>query len=68
MRAGWPTPARRSSIADAELDGPRLAREVGALLADRGRLASMARASAELARPDAAREVAEEVLAAAGEG
>ncbi len=55
-------------IPDAELDGPHLAREVGALLADRGRLASMARASAELARPDAAREVAEEVLAAAGEG
>jgi UDP-N-acetylglucosamine--N-acetylmuramyl-(pentapeptide) pyrophosphoryl-undecaprenol N-acetylglucosamine transferase len=54
-------------IPDAELDGPRLAREVGALLADRGRLGAMALASAQLARPNAAREVAEEVLAAAGE-
>jgi UDP-N-acetylglucosamine--N-acetylmuramyl-(pentapeptide) pyrophosphoryl-undecaprenol N-acetylglucosamine transferase len=35
------------------------------LLADPTRLAAMARASAALARPDAAREIAGEVLAAA---
>jgi UDP-N-acetylglucosamine--N-acetylmuramyl-(pentapeptide) pyrophosphoryl-undecaprenol N-acetylglucosamine transferase len=52
-------------IPDAELTGPRLAAEVGRLLADRGRLALMARASANLARPDAAREIAAEVLAVA---
>jgi UDP-N-acetylglucosamine--N-acetylmuramyl-(pentapeptide) pyrophosphoryl-undecaprenol N-acetylglucosamine transferase len=53
-------------IADADLTPPRLAQEVGRLLADRGRLGAMARASAALARPDAAREIAAEVLAAAG--
>jgi UDP-N-acetylglucosamine--N-acetylmuramyl-(pentapeptide) pyrophosphoryl-undecaprenol N-acetylglucosamine transferase len=53
-------------IPDDELSGPRLASEVGALLADRSRLASMARASAALARPDAAREIADQLLAAAG--
>jgi UDP-N-acetylglucosamine--N-acetylmuramyl-(pentapeptide) pyrophosphoryl-undecaprenol N-acetylglucosamine transferase len=52
-------------IADSELTGPRLASEVGGLLADRGRLAAMARASAALARPDAAGEIARELLAAA---
>jgi UDP-N-acetylglucosamine--N-acetylmuramyl-(pentapeptide) pyrophosphoryl-undecaprenol N-acetylglucosamine transferase len=38
---------------------------VAALLADRPRLAAMARASASVARPDAAQRIAEEVLAAA---
>jgi UDP-N-acetylglucosamine--N-acetylmuramyl-(pentapeptide) pyrophosphoryl-undecaprenol N-acetylglucosamine transferase len=52
-------------IPDRELSGPRLAQEVGHLLADPARLAAMARASASLARPDAAREIASEVLAAA---
>jgi UDP-N-acetylglucosamine--N-acetylmuramyl-(pentapeptide) pyrophosphoryl-undecaprenol N-acetylglucosamine transferase len=52
-------------IPDPELTAPRLAQEVGALLADRGRLAAMARASARLARPDAALDVAGELLAAA---
>jgi UDP-N-acetylglucosamine--N-acetylmuramyl-(pentapeptide) pyrophosphoryl-undecaprenol N-acetylglucosamine transferase len=52
-------------VPDAELSGPRLAQEVGRLLADRGRLTAMARASAGLARPDAARDIAREVLAAA---
>ena len=52
-------------VADAELDAARLAREVGTLLGDPGRLGAMARASAALARPHAARDVAEEVLAAA---
>jgi UDP-N-acetylglucosamine--N-acetylmuramyl-(pentapeptide) pyrophosphoryl-undecaprenol N-acetylglucosamine transferase len=53
-------------IPDAELTGPRLAQEVGRLLGDRSRLAAMGRASAELARPDAARVIADEVFAAAG--
>jgi UDP-N-acetylglucosamine--N-acetylmuramyl-(pentapeptide) pyrophosphoryl-undecaprenol N-acetylglucosamine transferase len=52
-------------IPDAELSGPRLAQEVGALLADPGRLAAMGHASAALARPDAAAVIAAEVLAAA---
>jgi UDP-N-acetylglucosamine--N-acetylmuramyl-(pentapeptide) pyrophosphoryl-undecaprenol N-acetylglucosamine transferase len=55
-------------IPDQELTPARLAQEVGGLLADRSRLAAMARASAELARPDAARDIAEELLAAAGGG
>ena len=52
-------------IPDDELTPARLAAEVGGLLADHGRLAAMARASAELAKPDAAREIAREVRAAA---
>jgi UDP-N-acetylglucosamine--N-acetylmuramyl-(pentapeptide) pyrophosphoryl-undecaprenol N-acetylglucosamine transferase len=55
-------------IADAELSGSRLAREVGRLLADPAALQAMARAAATLARPRAAQEVAAEVLAAAGGG
>jgi UDP-N-acetylglucosamine--N-acetylmuramyl-(pentapeptide) pyrophosphoryl-undecaprenol N-acetylglucosamine transferase len=53
-------------IPDAELSGPRLAQEFGALLADRKRLATMANASAAIAKPDAAREIAAEVLSVAG--
>jgi UDP-N-acetylglucosamine--N-acetylmuramyl-(pentapeptide) pyrophosphoryl-undecaprenol N-acetylglucosamine transferase len=49
-------------IPDAALDGSRLAGEVGALLADPGRLEAMARASAGLARPEAAGVIAREVL------
>jgi UDP-N-acetylglucosamine--N-acetylmuramyl-(pentapeptide) pyrophosphoryl-undecaprenol N-acetylglucosamine transferase len=52
-------------VRDDELTGERLAREVGALLGDPDRLAAMTRASRSLARPEAAREVAGEVLAAA---
>jgi len=52
-------------IPDAELTGPRLAQEVGRLLADRVRLATMARASEAVARPDAASEIARELLAMA---
>jgi len=55
-------------IADSELSGARLAREVATLLGDRSRLAAMARASHGLARPNAAREVADELLQAAGRG
>ena len=54
-------------ISDSELSPARLASEVGQLLADRPRLSEMARASAALSRPRAAREIAEEVLAAARE-
>ena len=53
-------------IPDAELTAPRLAQEVGRLLADRSRLTTMGRASARLARPQAAAEIAAEVLRAAG--
>jgi UDP-N-acetylglucosamine--N-acetylmuramyl-(pentapeptide) pyrophosphoryl-undecaprenol N-acetylglucosamine transferase len=52
-------------IADAELDAARLAHEVADLLHDRSHLAQMAHASAALARPDAAREIAGELLRAA---
>jgi UDP-N-acetylglucosamine--N-acetylmuramyl-(pentapeptide) pyrophosphoryl-undecaprenol N-acetylglucosamine transferase len=53
------------TIPDAELTPSRLAAEVGALLHHPGRLAAMAHASAALARPDAAHEIAAELLAAA---
>jgi UDP-N-acetylglucosamine--N-acetylmuramyl-(pentapeptide) pyrophosphoryl-undecaprenol N-acetylglucosamine transferase len=52
-------------IPDAELTAERLRREVDALLADSARLAAMATASDALARPDAARDIAAELLAAA---
>ncbi len=52
-------------IADDELSGARLGGEVADLLADRRRLAAMASASRALARPQAAHEVAEELLEAA---
>jgi UDP-N-acetylglucosamine--N-acetylmuramyl-(pentapeptide) pyrophosphoryl-undecaprenol N-acetylglucosamine transferase len=52
-------------IPDAELTPARLAGEVGRLLADPWRLAAMARASAGLARPNAAGDIAHEVLCAA---
>ena len=52
-------------ISDHELDGSGLAKEVAALLADEGRLEKMARASKRLARPDAAKEIAGELLEAA---
>jgi UDP-N-acetylglucosamine--N-acetylmuramyl-(pentapeptide) pyrophosphoryl-undecaprenol N-acetylglucosamine transferase len=53
-------------VPDSELTPQRLDDEVGALLADTGRRAAMAQASRGLARPDAARDIAREVLAAAG--
>jgi UDP-N-acetylglucosamine--N-acetylmuramyl-(pentapeptide) pyrophosphoryl-undecaprenol N-acetylglucosamine transferase len=51
-------------IPDGELTPPRLAQEVGRLLADKSTLAAMARVSAALARPDAARQVARQLLLA----
>jgi UDP-N-acetylglucosamine--N-acetylmuramyl-(pentapeptide) pyrophosphoryl-undecaprenol N-acetylglucosamine transferase len=52
-------------VPDAELTPARLGSEVAQLLADRRRLAAMGRASASLARPEAAQRIAAEVLAAA---
>jgi UDP-N-acetylglucosamine--N-acetylmuramyl-(pentapeptide) pyrophosphoryl-undecaprenol N-acetylglucosamine transferase len=52
-------------VPDAELDGPRLAREVAALLGAPQRMTAMAEAAREVAKPDAADRVAEELLAAA---
>jgi UDP-N-acetylglucosamine--N-acetylmuramyl-(pentapeptide) pyrophosphoryl-undecaprenol N-acetylglucosamine transferase len=55
-------------ISDRDLSATRLAQKVGQVLADRSRLAAMARAAAGLARPEAAEEVAREMLAAARGG
>ena len=52
-------------VPDAQLTPQRLRTEIDALLADPARLEAMGRASAALARPDAAQRIAEEVLAAA---
>jgi UDP-N-acetylglucosamine--N-acetylmuramyl-(pentapeptide) pyrophosphoryl-undecaprenol N-acetylglucosamine transferase len=52
-------------VPDAELTPARLAQTVGALLSDPSTLTAMATASAALARPAAAADVAAEVLAAA---
>jgi UDP-N-acetylglucosamine--N-acetylmuramyl-(pentapeptide) pyrophosphoryl-undecaprenol N-acetylglucosamine transferase len=49
-------------VPDHELDGPRLAREVAALLGAPQRRAEMANAAREAARPDAAERIAAEVL------
>ena len=53
------------TIADGELTAQRLRSETLALLADRTRLAAMASASQSLSRPEAASEVARELLEAA---
>lgn len=52
-------------LPDAEVSAERLGAEVRALLGDPGRLGAMAAASAALARPEAAAEIAGEVRAAA---
>jgi UDP-N-acetylglucosamine--N-acetylmuramyl-(pentapeptide) pyrophosphoryl-undecaprenol N-acetylglucosamine transferase len=52
-------------LADADLTPQRLRAEVDGLLADPDRLAAMGRASAALARPDAAQRIAAELLGAA---
>ena len=54
-------------LPDAQLSAERLAREVGELLGDPGKLRAMGRASAGLARPDAAQAIAGELIAAARE-
>jgi UDP-N-acetylglucosamine--N-acetylmuramyl-(pentapeptide) pyrophosphoryl-undecaprenol N-acetylglucosamine transferase len=53
-------------IRDEDLTAERVATEVGDLLGDEKRLQLMSSASAALARPDASRRIADEVLAAAG--
>jgi UDP-N-acetylglucosamine--N-acetylmuramyl-(pentapeptide) pyrophosphoryl-undecaprenol N-acetylglucosamine transferase len=55
-------------IPDAELDAPRLSREVGELLAAPQRMAEMANAASAVARPDAAEKVASELLRVATNG
>jgi UDP-N-acetylglucosamine--N-acetylmuramyl-(pentapeptide) pyrophosphoryl-undecaprenol N-acetylglucosamine transferase len=52
-------------LADADLSAERLASEVGELFADTARLQAMAAASSRIAKPDAARRIADEVLEAA---
>ncbi|HWN73778.1 MAG TPA: UDP-N-acetylglucosamine--N-acetylmuramyl-(pentapeptide) pyrophosphoryl-undecaprenol N-acetylglucosamine transferase [Solirubrobacterales bacterium] len=61
MRAG----GAATVVADAELTAARLAAEVGAVLGEEARLEEMAAAARRLARPDAARRIADEVLEAA---
>jgi UDP-N-acetylglucosamine--N-acetylmuramyl-(pentapeptide) pyrophosphoryl-undecaprenol N-acetylglucosamine transferase len=64
--AAWMTGAGAAlTIADSELSAERLAAEVGGLLGDGELLAEMASASISLARPGAARAIADEILAAA---
>jgi UDP-N-acetylglucosamine--N-acetylmuramyl-(pentapeptide) pyrophosphoryl-undecaprenol N-acetylglucosamine transferase len=50
-------------VPDAEVNGPRLSREVAALFADPERLAAMANAARSVARPEAADRIADELLA-----
>jgi UDP-N-acetylglucosamine--N-acetylmuramyl-(pentapeptide) pyrophosphoryl-undecaprenol N-acetylglucosamine transferase len=61
MRAG----GAATVIPDAELTAERLGTEVAAVLGDEARLAEMAAAARSLAKPDAARRIADEVLEAA---
>jgi UDP-N-acetylglucosamine--N-acetylmuramyl-(pentapeptide) pyrophosphoryl-undecaprenol N-acetylglucosamine transferase len=49
-------------VPDEELDGPRLAREIGALLGSPDRLSAMRNAAESLARPEAASHIAHEIL------
>ena len=50
-------------LPDAELNGPRLASEVGRLIGDPARRAAMSNAALALARPQAASAIAAEVMA-----
>jgi UDP-N-acetylglucosamine--N-acetylmuramyl-(pentapeptide) pyrophosphoryl-undecaprenol N-acetylglucosamine transferase len=68
--AAWMERAGAATVlADSELDGAagaeRLRTEIAAILGEDGRLDAMAAASRGLARPDAARRIADEVMAAA---
>jgi UDP-N-acetylglucosamine--N-acetylmuramyl-(pentapeptide) pyrophosphoryl-undecaprenol N-acetylglucosamine transferase len=63
--AAWMSDAGAATvILDEELDADRLAVEIDGLIHDEQGLAAMARASANLAMPDAARRIADEVLEA----
>jgi UDP-N-acetylglucosamine--N-acetylmuramyl-(pentapeptide) pyrophosphoryl-undecaprenol N-acetylglucosamine transferase len=50
-------------VSDDEVDGPRLAREVAALIGSPERMRAMAAAARSVARPDAAQRIAREMLA-----
>jgi len=64
--AAWMSAAGAATvIRDEELDPERLAAEIGALFGDGAQLRAMATASASLAKPDAAKQIAAEVLGAA---
>ena len=64
--ADWMRRAGAATVlGDEELGVERLAAEVDALLGDAAKLGEMTAASRSLARPDAARRIADEVLAAA---
>jgi UDP-N-acetylglucosamine--N-acetylmuramyl-(pentapeptide) pyrophosphoryl-undecaprenol N-acetylglucosamine transferase len=64
--AAWMVEAGAAeTIEDAALSAKLLTQRVTGIFADEKRLASMSQASAALARPDAARLIADEVLAAA---
>ncbi|HEU5106823.1 MAG TPA: UDP-N-acetylglucosamine--N-acetylmuramyl-(pentapeptide) pyrophosphoryl-undecaprenol N-acetylglucosamine transferase [Solirubrobacterales bacterium] len=64
--AGWMQKGGAATvIADADLDAQRLRDEISAVLADDARLEAMAAAARKLAKPDAARRIADEVLEAA---
>jgi UDP-N-acetylglucosamine--N-acetylmuramyl-(pentapeptide) pyrophosphoryl-undecaprenol N-acetylglucosamine transferase len=64
--AGWMERGGAATVLrDDELDPERLLAEVSGLLGDGERLGAMSAASLALAKPDAARRIADEVLAAA---
>jgi UDP-N-acetylglucosamine--N-acetylmuramyl-(pentapeptide) pyrophosphoryl-undecaprenol N-acetylglucosamine transferase len=63
--AAWMAGAGAATVVrDEDLNAERLAAEIGGLIHDNERLAAMAAASAVLARPDAARLIADQVLGA----
>jgi UDP-N-acetylglucosamine--N-acetylmuramyl-(pentapeptide) pyrophosphoryl-undecaprenol N-acetylglucosamine transferase len=65
--AAWMAEAGAALVVDdSDLEPGELARRVGELLSDPGRVEAMAAASHSLARPDAAERIAAEVRAAAG--
>jgi UDP-N-acetylglucosamine--N-acetylmuramyl-(pentapeptide) pyrophosphoryl-undecaprenol N-acetylglucosamine transferase len=65
--AEWMREAGAASvITDAELSAERLQAEVASAIEDASRLEAMASAARSLAKPDAARRIADEVLEAAG--
>jgi UDP-N-acetylglucosamine--N-acetylmuramyl-(pentapeptide) pyrophosphoryl-undecaprenol N-acetylglucosamine transferase len=64
--AEWMADAGAATVIEDEaMSAARLAAEIGEILGDSARLAAMSAASAELAMPDAARRIADEVLSAA---
>jgi UDP-N-acetylglucosamine--N-acetylmuramyl-(pentapeptide) pyrophosphoryl-undecaprenol N-acetylglucosamine transferase len=66
-RAGAAIVLPDSALGDAA-GAERLRAEVAGILGEDGKLEAMAAASRSLAKPDAARRIADEVLAAAGAG